>query len=141
MRPSPVWISSQIRSTLLLAADARALGEIAVGRNDDAAFALDRLDQERGGVRRDRRSSAAASPNGIVTKPGGNGPKPSRYCGSDEKPTMVIERPWKLLRQTMISRAIRRHALDPVRPFAHGLQRGFHRFGAAVRRQSRAGVR
>ena len=55
VRPSPVWISSQIRSTLLLAADARALGEIAVRRHDDAAFALHRLDQERRGVGRDRR--------------------------------------------------------------------------------------
>ena len=48
-------------------------------------------------------ASAAASPNGIVTNPGGNGPNPSRYCGSDENPTIAIERPWKLLSHTMIS--------------------------------------
>jgi len=37
-----------------------------------------------------------------VTKPGVNGPKPSRYCASLEKPLIVIERPWKLPSQTMI---------------------------------------
>ena len=47
-------------------------------------------------------SSASVSPNGILTKPGVNGPKPSRYSGSEEKPTMVVVRPWKLLSQTMI---------------------------------------
>src|SRR3954451_11082883 len=34
-------------------ADFGAAGEIPARRNDDAAFALDRLDQERGGVARD----------------------------------------------------------------------------------------
>ena len=48
-------------------------------------------------------SSAALSPNGIDLNPGANGPKPSPYCGSEENPTMVIERPWKLFSQTMIS--------------------------------------
>ena len=36
-------------------------------------------------------------------KPGVNGPKPSRYCASVEKLTMVIVRPWKLFAQAMIS--------------------------------------
>ena len=48
-------------------------------------------------------SSAAASPNGTLTKPGANGPKPSRYCASLEKPTMVVVRPAKLPAATMIS--------------------------------------
>ena len=47
-------------------------------------------------------SSAAASPNGTVAKPGANGPKPSRYCASLEKPTMVVVRPAKLPSATMI---------------------------------------
>ena len=48
-------------------------------------------------------SSASASPNGITLKPGANGPKPPRDCGSVEKPTMARVRPWKLSAQTMIS--------------------------------------
>ena len=36
-------------------------------------------------------------------KPGVNGPKSSRYCCSDENPTIVVVRPWKLFSQTMIS--------------------------------------
>src|SRR6516164_3013496 len=39
----------------MLAADARALGEIALRRHDDPALALDRFDQERRSVRCDRR--------------------------------------------------------------------------------------
>ncbi len=49
------------------------------------------------------RSSAARSPYGTSRKPGVNGPKPSRYCGSSENETMVTVRPWKLPRQQMIS--------------------------------------
>jgi hypothetical protein len=48
-------------------------------------------------------ASASASPKGTVDRPGGNGPKPSRYCASVDKPVMAIERPWKLPRQAMIS--------------------------------------
>ncbi len=48
-------------------------------------------------------SSAAASPNGMILKPGANGPKCPRVSGSVEKPTMPSVRPWKLLAQTMIS--------------------------------------
>ncbi len=48
-------------------------------------------------------SRAARSPYGTVTKPGVNGPKPSRASGSSEKPTMVVVRPWKLPEATMIS--------------------------------------
>ena len=39
------------------------------------------------------RASASASPYGIVRSPGGNGPKPSRYCGSLERPVIAIVRP------------------------------------------------
>ena len=48
-------------------------------------------------------ASASASPNGITLKPGVKGPKPSLYCGSVLKPTMVVVLPWKLSEQTMIS--------------------------------------
>jgi hypothetical protein len=39
----------------------------------------------------------------MIRKPGVNGPKPSRYCASEEKPTMVVVRPWKFPEQTTIS--------------------------------------
>ena len=48
-------------------------------------------------------SSAAGSPNGTLRKPGVNGPKPSRYCGSLEKLMMVVVRPAKLPAATRIS--------------------------------------
>jgi hypothetical protein len=41
-------------------------------------------------------SSAPASPKGTVTKPGVNGPNPSRAPSSSENDTMVVVRPWKL---------------------------------------------
>jgi hypothetical protein len=48
-------------------------------------------------------ASASGSPYGIVNRPGGYGPKPSRYCASVDRPVIVIERPWKLPRQAMTS--------------------------------------
>jgi len=50
-------------------------------------------------------SSARASPNGMATKPPLKGPKCSRYWRSEEKPTMVDVRPWKLPVQHTISAA------------------------------------
>ena len=47
--------------------------------------------------------NASTSPNGTETNPGVNGPKPSRASGSEEKPTIVVVRPWKLSSHTMIS--------------------------------------
>ena len=44
----------------------------------------------------------------MVDNPTGKGPKPSRYCGSVERPVAVIVRPWKLPWATMISKT---HAL------------------------------
>ena len=45
----------------------------------------------------------AGSPNGTLRKPGVNGPKPSRYCGSLEKLMIVVVRPAKLPAATRIS--------------------------------------
>ena len=119
-----------------LAADARALREIARRRHDDAAFALDRLDQERRGVAADRaRERVGVAERNRAGSRGANGPKPSRYCGSDEKPTIVIERPWKLLRAHDDLGAVGGNALDLVAPLARGLERGLDRLGAAVRGQ------
>ena len=54
VRPRPDCTSSRISSTLVRVAERAQAGEIALGRHDDAGLALDRLDQDRGGVRRDR---------------------------------------------------------------------------------------
>ena len=48
-------------------------------------------------------ATASASPYGRMRKPGANGPKPRRYWGSEEKPTIVVVRPWKLSENTRIS--------------------------------------
>ena len=48
-------------------------------------------------------SRACASPKSMTLKPGVNGPNPVVETGSVENETMVMVRPWKLLRQTMIS--------------------------------------
>jgi len=44
-------------------------------------------------------SSALASPNGMILKPGANGPKWSRAVGSVEKPMMPSVRPWNCPRR------------------------------------------
>jgi len=48
-------------------------------------------------------ASACTSPYGMTLKPGVNGPKPARYCGSVLMLTSVTVRPWKLSRHTIIS--------------------------------------
>ena len=48
------------------------------------------------------RAMASASPYGTDTKPGVNGPKPARACGSSLKLTIVVVRPWKLPSATTI---------------------------------------
>ncbi len=80
-------------------------------------------------------ASAAASPNGTLTKPGVNGPKPSRASGSPENETIVVVRPWKFAVADDDRRAARRHALDLVAPLARGLDRGLDGLGAGVHRQ------
>ena len=55
VRPKPVWISSATSSTCRCAAQFPRLPQEAVRRNDDPGFALDRLHQECGRIRRDRR--------------------------------------------------------------------------------------
>ncbi len=47
-------------------------------------------------------ASEPMSPKSKWTKPGANGPKSARYAASVEKPTIVVERPWKLPRATAI---------------------------------------
>ena len=72
---------------------------------------------------------------GTMTKPGVNGPKPSRASGSSEKPTIVVVRPWKLPAATMILAWSAGDALDLVAPLAGDLDRGLDGLGAGVHRQ------
>ena len=53
VRPRPVWISSATSSTRSRRADLGGVAQVAVGRNQDAGLALDRLEQEGAGVGRD----------------------------------------------------------------------------------------
>ena len=81
---------------------ARPLEE-AVRGNDHAALPLQGLDQEADRVLVDGRLERVGVAVRDRLKPGVNGPNPSLYCASDENPTIVVVRPWKLFSQTMIS--------------------------------------
>ena len=81
--------------------------------------------------------SASRSPYGISLKPGVNGPKPARYWSSDEKPTIVVVRPWKLSSQTMISAWSSGDAAHLIAPLPNHLDRGLDGLGAGVHRQRR----
>src|SRR3982074_703966 len=85
-------------------------------------------------------SSALASPNGMILKPGANGPKCSRVAGSVLKPTIPSVRPSQLSAQTMISAPPPATALTPIAPFAHRLDRSLPRLGAAGHRQHLVGA-
>jgi len=41
-----------------------------------------------------------------MRKPPAKGPKPKRYCSWEEKPTMVVVRPWKFSTKTRISLSV-----------------------------------
>ncbi len=89
---------------VLLAADARALREVALGRHHDARLALYGFHEERRGLRRDggleRRGVAERH---VAEALGGVGAEVVAVLRvSLEKPTMVEVRPWKLPSQTMI---------------------------------------
>ena len=80
VRPKPHWISSKTSRTPWRVAQAAQPGEEAVGRDDDAAVALDRLDDDRRQAARcptpgppapARTSSSAAAPASGAAEPGG----------------------------------------------------------------------
>src|SRR4029077_8581029 len=85
-------------------------------------------------------SSALASPNGMILKPGANGPKCSRAVVSVLKPMIPRVRPWKLSAQTMISACPSGTTLHFVSPFAYGLDRALHRLGTAIHGQNLVGT-
>ena len=59
-------------------------------RHVDTALVLNRFDQKSRCMGVDAATRAAASPNGTSLKRGGNGPKPSRYWTTEEKPTIEM---------------------------------------------------
>ena len=79
--------------------------------------------------------SASASPYGTVTKPGVNGPNPSRYSGSEDALTSVVVRPWKFPGADDHLGAVARDALAFVGPPARGFDSGLNGFGAGIHRQ------
>ena len=80
-------------------------------------------------------SSAAASPNGTLTKPGANGPKPSRYCGFAREADDRRRAAGEVAGGDDDLGPPFGHALDLVGPLARGLDRRLDRLGAGVHRQ------
>ncbi len=62
-------------------------------RTRDTHFALDRLNQNAGGLRPARRTTASKSPSGTWSKPSTGGPKPSRYFGLPPAAMVASVRP------------------------------------------------
>ena len=118
-------------------------GEVAGRRDDDAGLALDRLDEEADGVRRDRGLERVGVAEGDDAKPGANGPKPPRASGSVENETIAEGAAVEVVGADDDLGLALGHALDLVAPLAHRLDRGLDRLGARVHRQHlvRAGER
>jgi hypothetical protein len=100
--PSPVWISSARTGRSPRAQLVRA-AQPAVGRDEDAGLALDRLREHGAGVGVTAARSASRSPYGTTRKPWRERPEVGAVAGLAEKPTMVVVRPWKLFSNTTIS--------------------------------------
>ena len=136
VRPRPDWISSAISSTFASVQSARAPLEVAVGRDDHAGLALDRLDQERDRVVVERRLERLEVAERDALEAGRERPEAGRVAtGSSENETIVVVRPWKLPRQTTIFARSGRDPLDLVAPLPGRLDRGLDRLGAGVHRQ------
>ena len=100
VRPSPACTSSSISSTWCSVHQARSSAKNpGGGRRTPASPWI-------GSISTAQVSSLAAafrlamSPKSKAWNPPQNGPKPSRYSSSLEKPMMVLVRPWKLPRAT-----------------------------------------
>ena len=68
----------------------------------DAALALDRLDQDRAGLRADRRLDRLEIAEGNLVEAVERGPKPSRYFGLPPAAMVASVRPWKAPSKVMI---------------------------------------
>ncbi len=89
---------------IVLAADSCGLREEAIGRNLDAASPWMGSMRKGAGVGRDGSTESFRIAEGdLAEAAGGTDQSRCGYWGSDEKPTIAMVRPWKLLPQTMIS--------------------------------------
>ena len=101
VRPRPDWISSAMSSTPRSVQSSRARAQVAVGRDDHAGLALDRLDEERHRVVVDRGLERVRVAVRDDLEPRRERPEAVLDASSVEKLTIVIVRPWKLPLQTI----------------------------------------
>ena len=135
VRPRPAWISSAANSTSLVGAQLADAAQVALRRDDDAALALDRLDEHRDGVGRDgglerrevavghlheagRERTEAAAGVGVVGEADDGGRPAVEVARRDDDLGLVGG-----------------DALDVVAPLAGDLDRGLDGLGAGVHRQ------
>ena len=83
-------------------AELAGAAQVAVGRDDHAGLALDRLDQEGDGVVVERGLEGVQVAEGDALEAGGVGAEVSWAAGSLEKEMRVVVRPWKFPAQTTI---------------------------------------
>ena len=135
VRPRPDWISSATNSTLCAGAELADAAQVAVGRDDHAALALDRLDQHGDGVLVDgrlegrqvavrdddeagRERAEAVARVRVVGEADDGGGAAVEVAGGDDDLGLVGG-----------------DALDLVAPLAGDLDRGLDGLGAGVHRQ------
>src|SRR5512146_504795 len=120
---------------VVLVAERAHAREPAFGRDDDPAFALDRLDQHGGGLRRDRRFDRGEIAEGHGTEAWRERAEAVAVLGfrgeADDRGRAAVEIPGG----DDDLGAIGRDALDAIAPAPRGLDRGLDRFGAGVHRQ------
>ena len=135
VRARPDWISSAIISTLRSVHTRAHAGQIVVGRNDDAGFALDRLDQHRDGVVVDRGGQRL----GVAERHGAEAGR----VGAEAATRGVVVGEADDRRRAAVEVVVRHddiavpggHALDVGAPLAGHLDAALDGLGAAVHRQ------
>ena len=124
VRPMPVCTSSRISSAPTARVRRRSSAQVAGRRDVDAAFALDRLDDEGGAVAVDRELGGARSPNGMQTG----------SCSSARYGVPVLRRPDHRERaeRAAVERLRRGDELRASGGAVRELQRALDRLGARV---------
>src|SRR5438876_12315344 len=111
----------------MLAADPRDFSEIAFGRHDDSALALDRLDQERSGVRRDRCLERRALSERNRLESWRERPEAVAVLRVRRKPNDGDRAAVEVVLANDDLGAPVGNALDAIAPFARRLERRLHR--------------